>query len=136
MPLPFEGVRERLLRAGAAPRSAQRYVTELREHLADLTEQERSAGMDLDEAAARARLLLGGEEYLAQSMLDKGIPRSLPVKAPFAVLVASPVVLLLASHHRHRYRNDASSVAAARCGGFGHSGSSRRIHCAHEFRYQ
>jgi hypothetical protein len=33
---PFESVRELLLRAGIAPRHARRYVTELREHLADL----------------------------------------------------------------------------------------------------
>lgn len=42
MPLPFEAVRERLLRAGVTPRYANRYVTELREHLADLTERERA----------------------------------------------------------------------------------------------
>src|ERR1700760_2050316 len=97
MPPPFESVRERLLKAGVAPRHVHRYVTELREHLADLTQQERSTVLPPDQAAARATLLLGSEEFLAQSMLDKGMPRSLAVKAPFAVFVASPVVLLLAA---------------------------------------
>jgi hypothetical protein len=34
MPLPFESVREQLMRAGIAPHHAKRYVIELREHLA------------------------------------------------------------------------------------------------------
>jgi hypothetical protein len=42
MSLPFETVREQLLRARVTPRYANRYVTELREHLADLIERERA----------------------------------------------------------------------------------------------
>ena len=94
MPLPFESVREQLLRAGIAPRHATRYVTELREHLADLTARERGSGVDATTAAERARALLGTDAQLAQTMIDK-TPRSLVSRAPWAMLVLLPVVALI-----------------------------------------
>lgn len=93
MPLPFEGVREQLLRAGIAPRHAGRYVTELREHLADLTERQRASGLDAAQAAARALALVGTDAELAQAMIAKDPPRSLAARAPWLVFTVSPVVL-------------------------------------------
>lgn len=94
MSLPLESVREQLLRAGVAPRHADRYVVELREHLADLTARERQAGLDPTAAAERARALLGSEAQLVQAMIDKA-PRSLAVRAPWAVFTLLPVVALV-----------------------------------------
>jgi hypothetical protein len=93
MPLPFEGVREQLLRAGIAPRHASRYVTELREHLADLTERQRASGLDAAQAAARAMALVGTDADLAQAMIAKDPRRSLAARAPWLVFTVSPVVL-------------------------------------------
>lgn len=97
MPQPFEAVRERLLRAGIPPRCARRYVTELREHLEDLTERERAAGREAGQAAERARTLLGSDALLAQAMMDHGAPRALAARAPCAVFAVLPVVLLVAA---------------------------------------
>lgn len=77
MPLPFEAVREQPLRAGVAPRNATRYVTELREHLADLVDRERESGLDAEEAADRALALMGTDADLVRAMIAKGVPRSL-----------------------------------------------------------
>lgn len=93
---PFETVRERLLRAGIAASAVNRYVVELREHLADLTARERAAGLDAGEAASRARTLMGTEAQLAQAMIDRGAPRALSVKAPWAVFALLPVVGIVA----------------------------------------
>lgn len=91
---PFENVREQLLRAGIAPRHARRYVTELREHLADLVAQERAAGLDQAAAEQRARSLLGSDAQLAQTML-RTARRSLAARAPWSVFAVLPVALLV-----------------------------------------
>jgi len=96
MPLQFETLRERLLRAGFAPRHVSRYLTELREHLADLTRRERESGLDERQAAERAKALLGSDAQLAQAMIDRGAPRALAVRAPWAVFAMLPVLLLVA----------------------------------------
>jgi hypothetical protein len=90
----FEDLREKLLRAGIPPRHVKRYVTELREHLADLEEQERAAGLGPQQARERALILLGSEAQLAQSMI-RVAPRSLAARAPWSVLALLPVLLLL-----------------------------------------
>jgi len=93
--LPLENVRDRLLRAGVAPRFAGRYVIELREHLADLTERERKAGLDAAAASERARELLGTDTQLAQAMIETA-PRTLAARAPWAVFGLLPLVGLVA----------------------------------------
>ena len=91
----FENVHERLLRAGVSPRRVSRYVAELREHLTDLVARERAAGLDEQEAEAKARIILGTDAQLVQAMLDRGVPRSLAAKAPWAVFGVFPVVALV-----------------------------------------
>ena len=93
--LPFENVREQLLRAGIAPRHATRYVTELREHLADLVAQERASGLDARQADERALGILGTDAQLIRAMIDKGAPRSLAARAPWSVFAVLPVILLV-----------------------------------------
>jgi hypothetical protein len=87
MPKPFEALGERLLRAGAAPRHVRAYLSELREHLADIVEQECAAGGDARDALARAHARLGDDETLAQAMLSRRRVRSLTARAPWLVLV-------------------------------------------------
>ena len=96
MSLSFESVREQLLRAGIAPRHVGRYVVELREHMADLTDRERRAGLDGKAAGERARELLGSDAQLVQAMIDK-TPRSIAARAPWAAFTLLPVVALLAA---------------------------------------
>ena len=93
---PFESVREELLSAGIAPRHVNRYITELREHLADLAARERATGMDARQANERALALLGEDRQLAQAMIEKGATRSLAARAPWSVFAVLPVVALLA----------------------------------------
>lgn len=90
MSLPLESVREELLRAGVTPRYAQRYVMELRDHLADLIERERRSGRDAAAAFERAQALLGAESLLARAVIESA-PRALAVRAPWAVFAILPV---------------------------------------------
>lgn len=96
MSLPLENVREQLLRAGVPPRFARRYVVELREHLADLTDRERRTGLDAKAAGERARELLGTDIQLAQAMIETA-PRTWAVSAPWAVFALSPLMTLVAA---------------------------------------
>jgi hypothetical protein len=93
--LPLENVRDQLLRAGVPPRCAARYVSELREHLIDLTEHQREAGLNGTAASERARELLGTDTQLTQAMIATA-PRTLAARAPWAVFVLLPLVILLA----------------------------------------
>jgi hypothetical protein len=72
-----------------------RYVRELREHLADLITRERAAGLDAHAAEVKARALLGTDPQLAQAMIDRGAPRSLASRAPWAVFGVGPLVALI-----------------------------------------
>lgn len=88
-------VRERLLRAGIAPRHVRRYIAELQDHLEDLVARERSAGLDGQAAAARARQMLGTDLQLAQAMIDRGTPRSLAASTPWMVFGVLPLLALV-----------------------------------------
>ena len=93
---PFEALRERLLRAGIAPRHVRRYLRELTDHLADLTERQRAAGYDEENAAIRARALLGDDAELAVAMEEQPGFRSITVRFPWAVfLLAPPFIVTL-----------------------------------------
>ncbi len=88
-------VREGLLRAGIAPRHVKRYVTELRDHLTDLVARERSAGLDLKAAEAKAWTFLGTDTQLVQAMIDRGTPRSFSARAPWVMFGMLPLVTLV-----------------------------------------
>ena len=91
---PFENVREQLLKAGIAAVAVNRYIVELREHLADLTAKERAS--ETADANGRARNLMGSDAQLVQAMIERGAPRALSVKAPWAVFGLLPVVAIVA----------------------------------------
>lgn len=69
MAKPFNELRERLLRAGVAPRHVRRYLRELSDHLADLTAEEVSAGRSGTNADSAALARLGGTDELAKAMI-------------------------------------------------------------------
>lgn len=48
--MPFDAVAETLLKGGIAPRHVRRYVSELSEHLEDLTAEQRAALFDVCQA--------------------------------------------------------------------------------------
>jgi hypothetical protein len=94
MPQPFDALRERLLRAGYAPRQVRRYCRELADHLADLTAEEIAAGHDAQAAPGLARARLGSDQTLAAAMLTRPSLRSWTARAPWAVMGLAPVALL------------------------------------------
>lgn len=91
----FDGLRETLLRSGIAPRHIRRYLTELSEHLDDLTAEQRVAGYDREDAAIRARARLGSDQELAAAMLARREFRSWTTRAPLAVFGLLPVLCAL-----------------------------------------
>lgn len=96
MSAPFEALRERLLRAGIAPRHVRRYLRELTDHLADLTAEQREAGYDDENAAIRARALLGDDAELAAAMEEQPGFRALAARYPWLVFgIAPPLALVL-----------------------------------------
>jgi hypothetical protein len=88
----FENLRETLLKGGIAPRHVRRYLAELSEHLDDLIGQQRALGYDGEDAAVRARALLGEDRELTAAMLEQKSLRSLPARAPWLVFGLLPPV--------------------------------------------
>jgi hypothetical protein len=97
MKKPFPDLRERLLRAGIAPRHVRRYLRELSEHLADLTAEEQRSGRSPAEARSAALFRLGGVDDLAQAMLAQRQFRSWSSRAPWAAFTIAPILLLTAA---------------------------------------
>jgi hypothetical protein len=92
----FEVLSENLLKCGIAPQYVRRYLTELSEHLEDLTAEQRVAGFDPEDAAIRARARLGSDDELAGAMLAHKDFRSWAARAPLAVFgLLPPLVALL-----------------------------------------
>lgn len=89
----FESLRETLLKGGVAPRHVRRYLGELSEHLDDLTADQRKLGYDGEDAACRARALLGDDTELAAAMLEQPGMRSWPAQRPWLVFLLLPPVL-------------------------------------------
>jgi hypothetical protein len=91
-------LRERLLRAGVAPRHVRRYLSELADHLADLRVEERRSGRSLAEAEAAALERLGCVEELAQAMIAKPELHGWSARAPWAVFGIGSVVGLAVAY--------------------------------------
>lgn len=92
MPDPFAVLRERLLRAGVRPRTVSRYVSELREHLDDLTLELEAEGFPIEDARQRAYSRLGSIDTLALPMISDRRFHSWAARTPWAVFVLAPVV--------------------------------------------
>ena len=95
-PTPFPELRERLLRAGIAPRHVRRYLAELSDHLADLTTEEQSRGLSPSAARSAALTRLGSIDTLADAMLSQPSLHSISARAPWVVFSLTPVAVLAA----------------------------------------
>jgi hypothetical protein len=87
-------LRERLLRAGVAPRHVRRYVAELVDHLADLRAEGEGAGLSPADAESAALARLGGIQALSKAMIAKRQFQSWCARAPWAAFAVAPLVLL------------------------------------------
>jgi hypothetical protein len=94
--LRFSQLQDRLLRAGIAPRHVRRYLSELSDHLADLTVEEQVRGLSPSDARTAALARLGTPDTLANAMLAQPRLQSLTARAPWAVFSLTPVLLLAA----------------------------------------
>jgi hypothetical protein len=87
----FGELRERLLRAGVAPRHVRRYLKELSEHLSDLRAEEVRAGRSPSEAEEIALARLGTVENLARAMIGSRKFQSWSARAPWAAFGLIPL---------------------------------------------
>jgi hypothetical protein len=90
----FLELRERLLKAGIAPRHVRRYLNELRDHLTDLTAEEKSAGLSRIDAESAALTRLGGIDELAKAMTEQRQFQSWSARAPWATFALAPLLFL------------------------------------------
>jgi hypothetical protein len=97
MPKPFDQLRERLLRAGIAPRHVRRYLAELTDHLADLRTQENRPGRGPAEIEEAAMARLGSMDHLAKAMTDQRQLQSWCARAPWATFSLAPGFALAAA---------------------------------------
>jgi hypothetical protein len=97
MAKPLNELRERLLRAGIAPRHVRRYLSELDDHLADLrAEEERARSRPDAQSAALARR--GSTNDLAKAMIEQRQFQSWSARAPWAILGLVPLLILAAAY--------------------------------------
>jgi len=98
MAKPFNELRERLLRAGVAPRHVRRYLAELADHLADLRAEEERAGRGKADAESAALVRLGGTDDLSKAMIGQRQLRSWSARAPWATFGLAPLCLLAGAY--------------------------------------
>src|ERR1700683_4136148 len=98
MAKPLNELRERLLRAGVAPRHVRRYLNEPSDHLADLRAEEARAGRRGAGAESVARVRLGGMDELARAMTEQRQFQSWCVRAPWATFGVAPLLLLAGAY--------------------------------------
>lgn len=94
MPKPFHELRERLLRAGVAPRHVRRYLKELGDHLADLQAEQECAGLSRLEAEYIALTRLGRMDDLARAMTEQRQFQSWCARAPWVAFGVGPLFAL------------------------------------------
>jgi hypothetical protein len=94
MPKRFHELRERLLRAGVAPRHVRRYLGELADHLADLRAEEMQSGHSAADAESAAFARLGSMDDLAKAMIDQRKFQSWCARAPWAMFSVAPALIL------------------------------------------
>lgn len=97
MPKPFHELRERLLRAGVAPRHVRRYVAELSDHSADLRMEELHAGHSAAESDSASFARLGSMDDLAKAMIEQRQFQSWCARAPWAMFSVAPAFVLAAA---------------------------------------
>jgi len=90
----FEGLSQRLLRAGIAPRQVKRLVAEIEAHFADLVAELRSAGLSQAESESQAAVRLGTEDVLIANVLAHPELRSWARQRPWLAFVLLPLLAL------------------------------------------
>ena len=90
----FDELKERLLRAGIAPRHVRRYIRELRDHFDDLVREEMDTGATRRAAEAAARARIGSDDELSGVMLTRPELRSMTARFPWATFGFGPVLML------------------------------------------
>ena len=98
MAQPLNELRERLLRAGVAPRHVRRYLAELADHLADLNAEEARAGRGGVDAHSAALARLGSMDDLAKAMIEQRQFQSWSSRAPWAIFGLAPLLVLAAAY--------------------------------------
>lgn len=98
MAKPLRELRERLLRAGVAPRHVRRYLAELNEHLSDLVAEEERAGRSRTEAESSALARLGASDQLAAAMIGKPEFQAWSARAPWVAFGVAPLCVLAAAY--------------------------------------
>jgi hypothetical protein len=91
----LEDLRDKLLRAGVAPRHVSRYLDELSEHLEDLIAAEERAGHGRAVAENLAFTRLGELDDLAKAMIAQKRFRSWTSRAPWAIFLLAPLFAAL-----------------------------------------
>lgn len=91
-------LRERLLRAGIAPRHVRRYLAELADHLANLRAEEERAGRSRADTESAALARLGNIDSLCRAMIERRQFRSWSARAPWAMLGFAPVLSLAVAY--------------------------------------
>ncbi len=94
----FNELRERLLRAGVAPRHVRRYLSELADHVADLKAEEERSGRSPADAEAAALLRLGGTNELLKAMTGQRQFQAWCTRAPWAMFGLVPLSVLAAAY--------------------------------------
>ena len=98
----WDELRERLLRAGIAPRHVRRYLSELDDHLSDVVGQLRSEeqrnGRSTSQLGASARARLGTVDQLASAMESRPDLYSWSARAPWLIFTAGPACAILAAY--------------------------------------
>lgn len=97
MPKPFNELRERLLKSGVAPRHVRRYLSELADHLTDLTAEEERSGRSRADAESAALRRLGTMDDLAKAITEQRQFQSWSVRTPWAAFGLAPLLFLAAS---------------------------------------
>jgi hypothetical protein len=87
-------LRERLLRAGVAPRHVRRYLNELSDHLADLKAEEEREGRSPADAESAALIRLGNIDDLAKAITERAEFQSWCARAPWAMFGLAPILSL------------------------------------------
>ncbi len=98
MAKPLNDLRERLLRAGVAPRHVRRYLAELADHLTDLNAEQERAGRSGVDAQSAALARLGSMDDLAKAMIEQRQFQSWSSRAPWAIFGLAPLLVLAAAY--------------------------------------
>ena len=92
----FDGIRERLLQGGVAPRHVRRTLQELEDHFTDLLTELQAAGHSRAESESQAATRLGSDDVFVASVLARPELRSKARRWPWLAFGALPFIAFIA----------------------------------------